>query len=187
MYYSLVNATTTHFCRWFCVDFRPESESWSRIETLYNWGCGECAVTEHQKGFWSGGPLRHLDFFWFPCVLKNNKKKKLPPSWYHCIDETFFLRRRPLSRQRRHTGIRVTGSASFRARGGSLLDHLYAPRHPPSAPPMGERQGVNSQTAGIRWVVMINIFWDNLYLLIYFFIYGYVCNRNEEALIQGHC
>ena len=31
-----------------------------------------------------------------------------------------------------------------------MLDHPYAPRHPPSAPPTGELQGVNSQTAGIR-------------------------------------
>ena len=33
----------------------------------------------------------------------------------------------------------------FRARGGGLLDHPYAPHHPPSAPLTGERQGVKSQ------------------------------------------
>ena len=74
----------------------------------------------------------------------------------------FFWKRCPLSRQGRPTGIKKNGLGIFRARGGGLLDHSYAPCHPPSAPPVGERQGVNSQTAGIRWVVMINIFYFSI-------------------------
>ena len=53
----------------------------------------------------------------------------------------FFWRRRPLSRQGRPTGIRITGSGIFRARGGGLLDHPYAPHHPTSAPPTGSVRG----------------------------------------------
>ena len=39
----------------------------------------------------------------------------------------------------------------FRARGGCLLDHAYAPCHPASASPTGERQGSNSLTTGIGY------------------------------------
>ena len=60
--------------------------------------------------------------------------------------QTFFWKKRPLSRQGRPTGIRITGSASFRARGRGLLDHPYARRYPPSASPTGKRQGVRFQT-----------------------------------------
>ena len=66
-----------------------------------------------------------------------------------------FCKRRPLLRQGRPTGIRITGTVSSVPGGGGLLDHLYAPRHPPSAPPTEERQGVNSQTACIGCKVKV--------------------------------
>ena len=38
----------------------------------------------------------------------------------------------------------------FRAKGGGLLDHPYAPCHPPSATPTEKHLGVSSYTTGIR-------------------------------------
>ena len=59
-----------------------------------------------------------------------------------------------------------------------MLDHPYAPCHPPSAPPMGEGQGVNSQTAGIGCVVMINIFYFSV-------IVGIVCHMSSMSGLVG--
>ena len=64
------------------------------------------------------------------------------------------------------------------ARGGGLLDHPYAPRHPSSAPPTGERQWVNSQTTGIRWVVMANVFYFSVVIL---------CVISHDWVFRGCC
>ena len=75
--------------------------------------------------------------------------------FHHSISNIYFI---PLQKSGRKLGTFLLKAPSFEAReahryqnnrlgifrirSGGLLDHPYAPRHPPSAPPMGERQGV---------------------------------------------
>ena len=61
-----------------------------------------------------------------------------------------FVKRFPLSRIGRPTGIRITGLASSAPGAGGLLDHPYAPCHAPSATPSEKHLVVRSYTTGIR-------------------------------------
>ena len=79
----------------------------------------DCSVERRKSGLGSRGVR-----------MKSPGTVKGDP-WTNSAEELFFCK-----------GALFRGKGG--ARGGGLLDHLYAPRHPPSAPPTGEHQGVNS-------------------------------------------
>ena len=82
-------------------------------------------------------------------LVLNELRVGFPPRFQRC----YFFDKAPSFEAREAHRCLNNWLGIFCARGGGLLDHPYAPCHPPSATPTEKHLGVISYTTGIRWVV----------------------------------
>ena len=111
-----IGGTHSHVCGWLCVTFNAE---------VFDCQC-QSNPLENEKS--------QPDMIW---ICKTCAKIKLDGN------QTFFEKVPSLEVREVHRYLN-NRPGIFRASGGGLLDHPWAPHHPLSVPPTEELQGVNS-------------------------------------------